>query len=199
MELYREPNIERAIEVFTVARVLDPAVDVYIVNMPEPYRLVFKDELSNSILGNTVGVIHYMTDTSSKINSKYKMEPLEEVKSRITKYSSIASSVVESDFESLVKKNTASVNLLKIAAERLSLKTETVYAICSVSAAVSILAEKFPEIRVEHLAEAIQYYSDMVDPVKDTIEKLNSLEGLSPENQSLVDACIKNLYGMGHF
>lgn len=199
MELYREENIERAIEVFAVAREIDPSVDIYIVNIPHPYKSLFPGQLENRQLGNTVGVIHYMTDVASKIKRTYKMEPIAEVKKRIANYCEVARAVTNSDFESLVKKNNASINLLKIAAERLSLKAETIYAIYAVSAAVSILADQFPQIKVEHVAEAIQYYSDMVDPVRDTIEKLNSLENLSPAHEAIVGECIRNLYGMGNF
>lgn len=174
---YREANIERAIEIFAVAKVIDRKVKMRIVNMPEIYT-DFNTYHINGKPGPMTAVVEYPPNYHpSKASTSCNMEPVENVIERINRGRDIAKSIFKDNYDNLDKMISAkpgSERMLRVATDRLNLSADSVYCIKVVAWTIAILAGTPTQIQVEHVAEAIMYYSmlNYLSPEQITIRNI---------------------------
>lgn len=174
-------QVNRALEIFSVATVIDRNIRLRIIELPKIslynklYAEVKPDEKTSHY---TTAVIKYEGNNSSC------SETVKEVAERSRKYKKAVMVMgklpAEQRLEVLDVINnaytTAHWNLLKMAICKLELTTDTVTAIHIVAAAIAVCSDS-KEVRIEHLAEAIQYFSDMENPFAIAFGKLFSVKG----------------------
>lgn len=145
---HRQPNIERVYEAVCVLSAIIPVVKLYIHNLPECYTELDRGKLTANIVFS-----YPVTEYVNEDCTVCRMEPFADVENRIIK--AVA----------FLNENTITINatgaypaLLKTAVNRLNLTVDQVCTIEKMAIAIAAMGF-YTEVRIEHLAEAIQYFS----------------------------------------
>lgn len=181
-----ECNVTRALEVFMVARKINSMVTLKIINMPSSgnYGMMYKLVRCNRSSLLMQGAVEFQM---SNVLKSPCIESVNESYDRAMGYRERPEIFTMDKVVALAEgMSQACKNLLKVAVERLGFKADTVSAIYVVASAIAFMDGSMNELRPEHLAEAIQYYCEISDPVTKAFEILEKVKGKSSADNKLI-------------